>query len=75
VGHGGLGGHAQHDDLEGDAAADGFLLSGHANDAAPAFAQFLERFLLTDARADHLVRRSRAAEFDRPGCLRYFGQE
>ena len=33
--------HAQFDDFEGDAAADGLLLLGHVNNAAAAFADFL----------------------------------
>ena len=38
-----LGVHAQLDDLERDAAADRFLLLGHVNDAAAAFADLLEQ--------------------------------
>ena len=40
--------HAQLDDLERDAAADGLLLFGHANDAAAAFADLLEQFVAAD---------------------------
>ena len=40
-----LGVHAQLDDLERDAAADRFLLLGHINHAAAAFADLLEQFV------------------------------
>ena len=41
--------HAQPDDFEGDAAAHGLLLFGHVNDAAAAFADFLQEFVSSDA--------------------------
>ena len=40
-----LGVHAQLDDLERDAAAHRFLLLGHVDDAAAAFADLLEQFV------------------------------
>ena len=40
-----LGVHAQLDDLERDAAADRFLLFGHVNDAAAAFADLFPKFV------------------------------
>ena len=43
-----LGVHAQLDDLERDAAAHRFLLLGHVNHAAAAFADFLEQFVAAD---------------------------
>ena len=43
-----LGVHAQLDDLERDAAADRFLLLGHVNHAAAAFADLLEQFVAAD---------------------------
>ena len=44
-----LGVHAQLDDLERDAAAHRFLLLGHVDHAAAAFADFLEQFVAADA--------------------------
>ena len=44
-----LGVHAQLDDLERHAAAHRFLLLGHVNHAAAAFADFLEQFVAADA--------------------------
>ena len=41
--------HAQLDDLERDPAADRFLLLGHINHAAAAFANLLEQFVTADA--------------------------
>jgi hypothetical protein len=41
--------HAQLDDLEGHAAANGFLLFGHIDDAAAAFANLLEKLVTADA--------------------------
>ena len=43
--------HAQLDDLEGDTAADRFLLLGHVNHAHAAFADFLEQLVAADHRA------------------------
>ncbi len=59
--------HAQLDDLERHAAADGLLLLGHVNGAATAFADFLQQLVAIDViasllgeRLDHLpVRRGR----------------
>ena len=41
--------HAQLDDFEGDAAADGLLLFGHIDHAAAAFADLLQQFVVADA--------------------------
>jgi hypothetical protein len=41
--------HAQPDDFKGDTAAHGFLLFGHVNNAAAAFADFLQEFVSSDA--------------------------
>ena len=40
--------HAELDDLEGDAATDGFLLFGHEDHATTAFADLLEELVTTD---------------------------
>ena len=45
----GLGVQTKLDDLERDAAADGFFLLGHVNGAATAFADLLEKFVAADA--------------------------
>ena len=44
----GFGVHAELDDLERDAAAHRFLLLGHVNDAAAAFADLLEQLVAAD---------------------------
>ena len=49
-----LGVHAELDDLERDAAAHRFLLFGHIDDAAAAFADLLEQFVAADAVAGPL---------------------
>ena len=49
-----LGVHAQLDDLERDPAANRFLLLGHINHAAAAFADLLEQFVAADAVAGFL---------------------
>ena len=40
--------HAQLDDLQRDATTHGFVLFGHINNAAAAFAQFLEQLVRAD---------------------------
>ena len=49
-----LGIHAQLDDLEGDSAPNGFLLFGHINHAATAFADLLQKFVAANAVAGFL---------------------
>ncbi len=51
--------HAQLDDLEGDTAADGFLLLGHIDHPAAAFANFLEQLVVADAIAGFAAGRDR----------------
>ena len=46
-----LGVHAQLDDLERHAPPDRLLLFGHENHAAAAFADFLQQFIMADARS------------------------
>ena len=48
AGHDLFGVHAELDNLEGDLAADRFLLLGHVNDAAAALADLLEELVAAD---------------------------
>ena len=57
-----LGVHPQLDDLEGDLAADGFLLLGHVNHAATAFTDLLEQFVAANALSNLLDGRSGYAD-------------
>ncbi len=57
-----LGVHAQLDDLERDPAANRFLLLGHIDHAAAAFANLLEQFVAADAVAGFLGRNRREAD-------------
>ena len=57
-----LGIHPQLDDLEGDAAADGFLLFGHVNDATSSFANFLQKLIRTNMLAGRTASGSSGAE-------------
>ena len=54
-----LGVHAQLDDLERDAAADRFLLLGHVDNPATAFADLLQQLIAADLIADFFFRRKR----------------
>ena len=61
----GFGVHAQFDDFERDAPAHRFLLLGHVNDTAAAFADFLKQFVMADNRARLLG----DVLFSRPGIF------
>jgi hypothetical protein len=54
--------HARFDDLEGDTAADWFLLFGYIHKAATPFANLLAQFVVADARAGLLLRRERDSD-------------
>src|SRR5439155_16021854 len=51
--------HAELDDFERNAAANRFLLVGHIDHAAPAFADLLEEFVVADAFAGFFADGSR----------------
>jgi hypothetical protein len=59
--------HAELDDLESNAAADGLGLFGHVNDAHAAFADALEKLVAADAFARFLERRGGQANGFRRG--------
>ena len=67
-----LGVHAQLDDLEGDAASDRFLLLGHIDHTAPAFADLLKELIAANPVARLLGdggQHRRVANFTAGDCL------